>query len=137
MSNAGTNWAVMALAAQDGDVVLVVSDDGRVIARAETDDRVGELREHDGQGSQLETPRRPGQADVDEHVAHLGRHAAAQRANALLGGCIKGATFTTIEGAAHFMIATHADEVGCLISEHIQCVESEQRVESSSAAHTR
>lgn len=50
-------------------------------------------------------------------------HAAAQRANALLGGCIKGATFTTIEGAAHFMIATHAHAVGALVAEHVRRAE--------------
>ena len=50
-------------------------------------------------------------------------HAAAQRANALLGGCIKGATFTTIQGAAHFMIATHAHAVGALVAEHVRRAE--------------
>ena len=42
----------------------------------------------------------------------------AQRANALLAESIKGAQFVTIEAAAHFMIATHAGEVGGLIAEH-------------------
>ncbi len=53
-------------------------------------------------------------------------HAAAQRANALLGGCIKGATFTTIEGAAHFMIATHAHAVGALVAEHVRRAEGQR-----------
>ncbi len=50
-------------------------------------------------------------------------HPAARRANALLGGCITGAAFTTIEGAAHFMIATHAGQVGALIAEHVHRAE--------------
>jgi pimeloyl-ACP methyl ester carboxylesterase len=46
-------------------------------------------------------------------------HPAAQRANALLSLCMKGASRATIDGAAHFMIATHANEVARLISEHV------------------
>ncbi len=47
----------------------------------------------------------------------------AQRANELLASSIKGAQFVVIEGAAHFMIATHAAEVGRLIAQHIGRVE--------------
>ncbi len=54
-------------------------------------------------------------------------HPAVQRANGLLGECVNGATLATIDGAAHFMIATHAAEVARLISEHVQGVESAQR----------
>ncbi len=54
-------------------------------------------------------------------------HPAARRANALLGACIAGAVFTTIDGAAHFMIATHANEVGALIANHIRRAELQQR----------
>ena len=43
----------------------------------------------------------------------------AQRANALLAESIDGATFVTIDGAAHFIIATHAAQVGGLIAEHV------------------
>ena len=50
-------------------------------------------------------------------------HPAARRANALLGDCISGAVFTTIDRAAHFMIATHANEVGALVAEHVRRVE--------------
>ena len=49
---------------------------------------------------------------------------AVQRANALLGECIRGAALATIEGAAHFMTATHADEVAGLIAEHVHGVEA-------------
>lgn len=38
-------------------------------------------------------------------------HPAVVRANALIAEAIPGATFGTIAGAAHFMIATHPDEV--------------------------
>src|SRR5712672_3222196 len=37
-------------------------------------------------------------------------HPAVQRANELLGELLRGATGEAIEGAAHFMIATHASE---------------------------
>jgi pimeloyl-ACP methyl ester carboxylesterase len=47
-------------------------------------------------------------------------HPAAQRANALLGLCMKGASFAPIDGAAHFMIATHAREVAHLVAEHVR-----------------
>lgn len=47
-------------------------------------------------------------------------HPAARRANALIAECIGGAAFASIDGAAHFMIATHADEVGGLIAQHVR-----------------
>jgi hypothetical protein len=46
-------------------------------------------------------------------------HPAIQRANELLGTWINGASLTAIAGAAHFMIATHAEEVAKLIAEHV------------------
>ena len=46
-------------------------------------------------------------------------HPAARRANALLGQSIPGAATGTVEGAAHFMIATHAAEVAARVAEHI------------------
>jgi pimeloyl-ACP methyl ester carboxylesterase len=59
--------------------------------------------------------------DVPVLVVHGGAsHPAVQRANALLAGCMNGAALATIDGAAHFMIATHADELARLISEHIR-----------------
>jgi pimeloyl-ACP methyl ester carboxylesterase len=47
-------------------------------------------------------------------------HPAPRRANELLGGQIPGAAFTLVEGAAHFMIATHAKQVASRIAEHVQ-----------------
>jgi pimeloyl-ACP methyl ester carboxylesterase len=47
-------------------------------------------------------------------------HPAIRRANELLGQYIPGASATPIPGAAHFMIATHAAEVGGVIAEHIK-----------------
>jgi hypothetical protein len=47
-----------------------------------------------------------------------------QRINALVSECMRRATLATIDGAAHFMIATHAGEVCRLISEHVDGVKS-------------
>jgi pimeloyl-ACP methyl ester carboxylesterase len=46
-------------------------------------------------------------------------HAAVQRANELLGRYCPGAALATLEGAAHFMITSHAREVAALLSAHI------------------
>jgi pimeloyl-ACP methyl ester carboxylesterase len=46
-------------------------------------------------------------------------HPAAQRANALLGQSIPGAAAGAVDGAAHFMMATHAGEVARRIAAHI------------------
>ncbi len=62
--------------------------------------------------------------DIPVFVARGGAsHAAVQRANALLSECINGAVLATIDGAAHFMIATHASELAGLIAEHVRRVE--------------
>ena len=53
-------------------------------------------------------------------------HPAVQRANALLGECMSSAALATIDTAAHFMIATHPDDVGRLIAQHVDCAEAEQ-----------
>lgn len=45
---------------------------------------------------------------------------AVQRANALLGESLRRAAAATVEGAAHFLIATHAEQVGNLITEHVR-----------------
>jgi pimeloyl-ACP methyl ester carboxylesterase len=50
-------------------------------------------------------------------------HPAVQRANALLRAHVSGAALATVDGAAHFMIATHADAVAKLIAEHVHCAE--------------
>jgi hypothetical protein len=42
-----------------------------------------------------------------------------QCANAILSECIDQAALVTIDGAAHFMIATHATEVAHLIAQHV------------------
>jgi pimeloyl-ACP methyl ester carboxylesterase len=46
-------------------------------------------------------------------------HPAVKRANELLGRSIPGATMATVPGAAHFMIATHADKLAGLVASHI------------------
>jgi pimeloyl-ACP methyl ester carboxylesterase len=50
-------------------------------------------------------------------------HPAVQRANALLRAHVSGAALATIDGAAHFMIATHADALAKRIAEHVHCAE--------------
>jgi pimeloyl-ACP methyl ester carboxylesterase len=47
-------------------------------------------------------------------------HPAVQRANALLSASLSRAVLATIDGAAHFMIATHADQVSQLIAQHVR-----------------
>ena len=49
-------------------------------------------------------------------------HPAPQRANALLGRCIPGAATAAIDGAAHFMIATHAHAAARIVGGHIEGV---------------
>ena len=51
-------------------------------------------------------------------------HPAVQRANALLSESMGNAALTTIDTAAHFMIATHPNEVGRLIARHVHCAEA-------------
>jgi hypothetical protein len=46
-------------------------------------------------------------------------HPAAKRANQLLGQFIPDAAVATVAGAAHFMIATHAEEVAGMIAQHV------------------
>jgi pimeloyl-ACP methyl ester carboxylesterase len=46
-------------------------------------------------------------------------HPAVRRANDLLGRCIPGAVRATIEGAAHFMIATHPKQFADLVARHV------------------
>jgi len=52
---------------------------------------------------------------------------AVQRANALISECLPGAALATIPGAAHFMIATHANEVANLLSEHVHRADARER----------
>jgi len=50
-------------------------------------------------------------------------HPAVRRTNELLGQCLEGASFGSIDGAAHFMISTHAADVARIVAEHIDSVE--------------
>jgi pimeloyl-ACP methyl ester carboxylesterase len=54
-------------------------------------------------------------------------HPAVQRANALLARCIRGATISSIAGAAHFMINTHAEAVARSIARHVARTEFSKR----------
>jgi hypothetical protein len=49
-----------------------------------------------------------------------------QCANAILSECIDQAALVTIDGAAHFMVATHATEVAHLIAQHVLRAELQQ-----------
>jgi pimeloyl-ACP methyl ester carboxylesterase len=53
-------------------------------------------------------------------------HPAMQCANALLSERINQAALVTIDGAAHFMVATHAREVAHLIAQHVLRAEQRQ-----------
>lgn len=54
-------------------------------------------------------------------VVHGGAsHPAMQRANALLGRCMPAARSAIIDGAAHFMISTHAEQVARHVADHVQ-----------------
>ena len=54
-------------------------------------------------------------------------HPAMQRTNGLLGQCMAKASVVTIAGAAHFMIATHADEVARVVGRHLARSEGQWR----------
>ena len=53
-------------------------------------------------------------------------HPAVQRANALLSECLGNAELATVDTAAHFMIATHPNEVARLIARHVYRAEPGQ-----------
>jgi pimeloyl-ACP methyl ester carboxylesterase len=57
-------------------------------------------------------------------VTGTASHPAPRRANEVLSQCVPGARLAVINGAAHFMIATHAGEVAGLAAEHVQRVEA-------------
>jgi pimeloyl-ACP methyl ester carboxylesterase len=46
-------------------------------------------------------------------------HSAVKRANELISECLKDCRLATIEGAAHFLISTHAGAVAGLLRDHI------------------
>jgi|SRR5215472_14401572 len=54
-------------------------------------------------------------------------HPTVQRANALLSESMGNAACATIDTAAHFMIATHPNEVGRLIARHVHSAEARLR----------
>jgi pimeloyl-ACP methyl ester carboxylesterase len=54
---------------------------------------------------------------------------AMQRATAVLHERVSGSALATIDGAAHFMIATHAGEVASLIARHVERAEAKLNTE--------
>jgi pimeloyl-ACP methyl ester carboxylesterase len=58
--------------------------------------------------------------DIPTLVVHGGAsHPAVRRANALVARSVPDAAVVTIAGAAHFMIATHAEETARVIADHV------------------
>jgi pimeloyl-ACP methyl ester carboxylesterase len=51
-------------------------------------------------------------------------HPAMQRATELLSQCLANGSLTTVEGAAHFMISTHAETVATKIAGHIAAADA-------------
>jgi pimeloyl-ACP methyl ester carboxylesterase len=64
-------------------------------------------------------------------------HPAICRANGIVAMSIKGATFKTIGGAAHFMISTHPGQVAELIVENVMRGEDPSSSASEAIAHPR
>jgi pimeloyl-ACP methyl ester carboxylesterase len=59
-------------------------------------------------------------------------HPAVQRANELITEGMPTAALATIDKAAHFMIATHPNEVGRLIAQHVRRTEAGPKYRSRS-----
>ena len=64
-------------------------------------------------------------------------HPAAQRANQLLGQCIPNASVVTIDGAAHFMIASHAKVMADMIAAYVKAWDSEAVRPTDQSGRTR
>jgi pimeloyl-ACP methyl ester carboxylesterase len=64
-------------------------------------------------------------------------HPAIARANQLLGRCIPNTAVATIDGAAHFMIATHAGRVAGTIAEHVRAWDLDATRPTDRSARTR
>jgi pimeloyl-ACP methyl ester carboxylesterase len=107
-----------------GGVGTFVSWPPRVRAYAVETTAVNMLDWASAYGFQL-SPASLGALDIPTLVFWGGAsHPAVQRANGLLGEWIARASVATIEGAAHFVIATHPTQVAYLIAEHVTRVES-------------
>jgi pimeloyl-ACP methyl ester carboxylesterase len=59
-------------------------------------------------------------------------HPAVQRANELISECMPRAALATIDTAAQFMIATHPNEVGRLVAQHVWRAEAGRKYRSKS-----
>jgi pimeloyl-ACP methyl ester carboxylesterase len=59
---------------------------------------------------------------------------AMQRASAVLHERSRGSALATIDGAAHFMIASHAGEAACLIARHVDRAEAKPSFRAPDAA---
>lgn len=64
-------------------------------------------------------------------------HPAVRRANALLGELLPRAVVAPIDGAAHFMISTHAEQVAHLITAHIRASDAARLPPEAAASGSR
>jgi pimeloyl-ACP methyl ester carboxylesterase len=64
-------------------------------------------------------------------------HPAAQCANQLLGHHLPNATVASIDGAAHFMIATHAKQLAGMIAAHVRAQDSKSVRATKRSGRTR
>jgi len=54
-------------------------------------------------------------------------HAAIRRANELLVECMPNASAASVDGAAHFMIATHVSQVADVLAEHVTGIDRKHK----------
>jgi pimeloyl-ACP methyl ester carboxylesterase len=74
------------------------------------------------------SPAALGEVEIPVLVLWGGKsHAAVRHANALIAASMKHAIGTKLEGAAHFMIATHPNRVARLVADHVLAAEAEPR----------
>ncbi|GAC1563304.1 MAG: alpha/beta hydrolase [Beijerinckiaceae bacterium] len=70
-----------------------------------------------------------GTIEVPTLLVHGGAsHPAMQAINALLNECVISATAANIEGATHFMLTSHANEVAGLIAQHVRRAERKREL---------
>ena len=70
--------------------------------------------------------------DVPTHICvGATSHPAAQRANEVIGEHVSGSVLSRMEGAAHFMIATHPGHVAQIIASQVSRVEATRRAKQA------
>jgi pimeloyl-ACP methyl ester carboxylesterase len=75
-----------------------------------------------------------GQVQIPTLVIRGGAsHPAVQRASGLVSELVREAVLATIEGGAHFIIATHVNEVARLVAQHVYCADAISRTSPDTA----